>query len=371
MRLKPSYAVAGALALALAGWLLSGQLGADDARHAVEARSAAAVVKQPPAVRVREIVAAPVASEIVINGKTAPARAVELRAETSGRVIELGARRGAAVRAGELLVRLDPRERRAMVEQARAALEMREIEHAAAQRLGAKGFQAETKVAEAAANLEAAQATLERARLELDHTEIRAPFDGVLEERPVEIGDFVDLGDAVATVIEQDPFVVVGEAAETEIGQLRVGMPGAARLITGSAVEGHLRYVGSRADAATRTFTVELEVPNPEGRFIAGASAELRVRLDEVDAHRLSPALLTLNDEGELGIKAVDQEDVVVFHPAQVVRAQADAVWLVGLPARLRVITVGQGFVRAGERVRPVPEEALGDSAGPVAGIGS
>ena len=106
-----------------------------------------------------------------------------------------------------------------MVEQARAALEMREIEHAAAQKLGAKGFQAETKVAEAAANLEAAQATLERAQLELDRTEIRAPFAGVLEERPVEIGDFVDIGDAVATVIEQDPFLVVGEVAETEIGR--------------------------------------------------------------------------------------------------------------------------------------------------------
>jgi multidrug efflux system membrane fusion protein len=316
---------------------------------------------------VREVTAAPVASEIVINGKSAPARAVELRAETNGRVIELGAARGAAVRAGDLLMRLDPREHRAMVEQARATLKMRQIEHAAAQKLGAKGFQAETKVAEASANLEAAQAALERAELEFDHTAIRAPFDGVLEERPVEIGDFVDIGDELATVIEQDPFLVIGEAAETEIDRLRVGMAGSARLITGRRVEGRLRYVGSRADPGTRTFTVELEVPNPEGRFVAGVSAELHIALDEVAAHSLSPGLLTLNDAGELGVKAVDDQDMVVFHPAEVVRAGPDAVWLAGLPERLRVITVGQGFVRAGDRVRPVPEEALGEGAAPPA----
>ena len=372
MRLKSSYAIAAAIVLVLTGWLLSGRLGADDARRTAEATQTAAAADRPlPAVRVRAVSAAPVASEIVINGKTAPARMVELRTETNGRVIELGARRGAAVRADDLLVRLDPREREAMVEQARATLAMREIEHAAAQQLGAKGFQSETRVAEAAANLEAAQAALEQARLALDHTSIRAPFDGVLEDRPVEIGDFVDVGDAVATVIEQDPFLVVGEAAETEIGTLRVGMAGAARLITGETVEGRLRYVGSRADPGTRTFTVELEVPNPDGRFVAGASAALRIALDEVDAIRLSPGLLTLNDDGMLGIKAVDEQDVVVFHPAQVVRAQADAVWLAGLPEQLRVITVGQGFVRAGDRVRPVPEAALDEGAAPPAGVAS
>ena len=369
MRLKPSYAIAAAIVVVLTGWLLSGRLGADDPRRAVEA---APTADRPlPAVRVRAVSAAPVASEIVINGKTAPARMVELRTETNGRVIELGPRRGAAVRAGDLLVRLDPREREAMVDQARATLEMRAIEHAAAQQLGAKGFQAETQVAEAAANLEAAEAALKRAELDLDHIAIRAPFDGVLEDRPVEIGDFVDVGDAVATVIEQDPFLVVGEAAETEVDRLRVGMAGAARLIGGQTVEGRLRYVGSRADPATRTFQVELEVPNPDGRFVAGASAELSIALDEVAAHRLSPGLLTLNDDGVLGIKAVDDEDVVVFHPARVVRAQADAVWLAGLPERLRVITVGQGFVRAGDRVRPVPEAAQGEGAPPPAGVGS
>ena len=361
MRPKPAHAIAAGLVVALIGWLLSGQLGAGDPQPETQADTPAeAAARALPTVRIRAVIAEPITREIMINGKTAPARTVTLRAETSGRVIGLGAERGAMVAAGDLLVRLDPRERQAMVDQARARLAMRTIEHEGAQKLGRKGFQAETKVAEAKANLEAAQAALEHAEIELAHTRIDAPFDGVLEERPVEIGDFVDVGDPVATVIEQDPFLVTGEVAETEIGRLRPGMAGSARLVTGRTVEGRLRYVGSRADAATRTLRIELEVANPGGRFVAGVSAELRIAYDRVAAHRISPGLLTLNDDGQMGVKAVDADDVVVFHPATVVRAGPDAVWLAGLPERLRLITVGQGFVRAGDRVRPVPEAAIG-----------
>jgi multidrug efflux system membrane fusion protein len=338
--------------------MLSGQLDADDARRATEAPPGAPSASPLTAVRVREVRAVAVASEIVINGKTAPARIVELRAESTGRVVELGARRGSRVRTGELLVLLDPRERRAMVEEARATLEMRRIEAEAAEKLGAKGFQAETKVAAAKANLEAAQAALQRAELELDHTEIQAPFAGLLEERSVEIGDFVDIGDPIATVIEQDPFLVTGEVAESEVGRVKVGMPGSARLVTGQMVEGQIRYVGSRSDPATRTFTVELEVPNPSGRFAAGMSAELRISLEHALAHRIPASLLALDDAGVLGVKAVDEQGRVVFQPAQIVRADADWIWLGGLPERLRLITLGQGFVNPGATVTAVPEVA-------------
>jgi multidrug efflux system membrane fusion protein len=106
-------------------------------------------------------------------------------------------------------------------------------------------------------------------------------------------------------------------------------------------------------------------VPNPDGRFAAGASAELRVPFERALAHRIPASLLALNDAGVLGVKAIDAEAKVVFYPADVVRAEADAVWLAGLPERVRVITVGQGFVRAGDRVRPVPE-ATGLPDGPL-----
>ena len=372
MRLRRSHLIAASIAIGVAGWLASGQIGAGRSTPETPALATeTAAVVRLPTVRVRELVAEPIQREIVVNGKTAPARAVTLRAETNGRVEEIAVERGAPVAAGDLLVRLDPRERRAMLEQAEAALQMREIEFSAAQKLGAKGFQAETKVAEAKANLEAAQAELARARIELEHTGIRAPFAGVLDERPVEIGDFVDVGDPVATVIEQDPFLVVGEVAEGEIGRLSVGMRGSARLVTGREVEGRVRYIAARSDAATRTFTVELEVANPDGRFAAGVSAELRIGVERTLAHRVPASLLVLSDGGALGVMAVDDDGEVVFHQADVVRAEADAVWLAGLPEQVRLITVGQGFVRAGDQVHAVPEATATEAIAPVAKEGA
>lgn len=364
MRIRSSYLIAGGMALALAGWLLSGQLGAGGSPPPDATAASAERQVARTSVRVREVVAQLVEREVVVNGKTAPARAVALRAEAEGRVIEIGPARGAAVGAGELLLRLDPRERRAMVAKAEAELGMREIQHEAARRLGAKGFQSETEVAAAKANLEAAQAALADARLELDRTAIRAPFAGVLERRTVEIGDYVDVGDEVAMVIEQDPFLVIGDVAETEVGSLAVGMPGTARLVTGAEVAGKLRYVASMADPATRTFRVELEIPNPDGRFTANVSASLHLPLERVPAHRVSSALLVLDDAGRMGVRAVDAAGVVRFHPAQVVRSEAEAVWLAGLPERLRLITVGQGFVTSGQAVTPVLEDAQVSGAG-------
>jgi multidrug efflux system membrane fusion protein len=358
MRIKASYLIAAGIALALAGWMLSGQLGAGKSPSEPNgAGNGPPMAAELPTVRVRELLAKPVERMIVVNGRTAPARTVTLRAETDGRVVELGPERGELVRAGDVLVRLDAREREAMVEQAQAALRMREIEYEAASQLGAKGFQSETRVAEAKANLETAQATLERARIQLDHTEIRAPFAGVLETRPVELGDFLDVGDEVAMVIDQDPFLMVGDVAQVDAGTLEPGMEGHAVLVTGQRVEGRLRYVASMADPGTRTFRVELEVPNPHGRFPANVSAELQLPLETIPAHEVPASALVLGDAGAIGVRSVDQADVVRFHPATVVRSSADAVWLAGLPERLRLITVGQGFVRAGETVTPVLEE--------------
>ena len=87
-------------------------------------------------------------------------------------------------------------------------------------------------------------------------------------------------------------------------------------------------------------------------------TAPMRLPLERVPAHKVSSALLVLDDAGRMGVRAVDAGGVVRFHPAMVVRSEAEAVWLAGLPERLRLITVGQGFVTAGQVVTPVPEAA-------------
>ena len=366
MRIKTSFAIAAFLALALIGWLWSGQIGKEQPGSGISVPASAAAdqvdeIRGTVAidVQVRDLIAKPIERNIIANGKTAANRVVQLRGETTGRVTKIGPREGALVKAGDLLVTLDPRDREVAVLEAEAVLRQRQIELDAARQLNKKGFQAETNVALAEANYAGAEAALRRTELDLDHTRIKAPFDGVLEHRDVEIGDFVDIGEPIATILDLDPILVTGEVIETEVGLLKPGMPGTARLASGQVFSGTLRYVSSRADEQTRTFSIELEVPNSDGRAVVGTSAELMVSTESVMTHQVPSSVLSLGDDGTLGVKTVDETNTVAFMPVDIVQAEESSVWLTGLPDQVRVITVGQGFVRDGSDVRPVPETSV------------
>jgi multidrug efflux system membrane fusion protein len=85
----------------------------------------------------------------------------------------------------------------------------------------------------------------------------------------------------------------------------------------------------------------------------------------------MSPAALTLDDAGVVGVKTVDAQNTVRFHPAELVAGGADGVWIGGLPPEVTIITVGQEFVLPGQTVVPVPEELPTAPAGTAAGDAS
>lgn len=382
--MNANYFWTGVICVALVGWIGSRYVGpyaTDPITAGPDAATAAAgpvaaggtaAVAQPPRMRVqvRDSQAAPVVREIVLNGRSAPARSVEMRAEVTGRVIELPVERGATVATGDVIARLDRRDREAWLRQAEAALARAQVEFDAGQKLRKKDFMAETELAAKLASLEQAKAEVEKAQLDLAHGDVKAPFAGVLDRRPIELGDLVETGDRVGTILELDPLLVTADVAEVDVGNLHVGQAGVAELVTGERVPGKVRYIASEADAATRTFRVELELPNPGHKLPAGTSAVLRIALDPLPAHEVSSALLALNDQGTVGVKAVDDGGTVRFYPAMIVRSSPTSVSLAGLPERLRLITVGQGFVREGQKVDAVPELPASASA-PASGTSS
>ena len=347
--------IAAALGLAVVAWMASGH------RPVAETPGPMARSEQNEAplqqVQVRLQQAEPVYRDVTLYGRTAPARSVELKAETRGRVTAIGAERGEQVGLGEMLVRLDARDRDARLTEAQATVYQREIEYEAQKPLLEQGYITEGQLAAGAANLERARAELRRAELDLQYMTVRAPFDGAVQDRMVEVGDYLDVGDPVATFVDDRTLIVTASIAEQDVAAVRDQATAEARLITGEQVEGRIRYIAPVAEQSTRTFTIELELDNRDGRLPAGVTAELQVRAGEVLAHKMSPAVLTLNDEGVLGVKIVDAADEVVFHPADIVRSSSDGVWVAGLPERASIITVGQGFVRAGERVAAVPDQ--------------
>jgi multidrug efflux system membrane fusion protein len=357
-----SWLISAGMAALVALWLLSGAGERADEEPAGSAAgtSAADGDKQTrSSVRVRTQTAEEVERTIVVNGQTAPARIVELSAETDGRVIQLGAERGSNVDEGGLLVRLDERDRQARLLQAQAMLTQRTVEYEAREKLKTSSYVSEAQLKEALAALEAARTEVVRAELDLDYTAVRAPFDGALQARAVEVGDFVKSGDPLATFVDNRTIIVTGDVSEFDAGHVQVGDPGEARLATGETVRGTIRYVAPVADSATRTFAVELEVDNREGQLRAGGTAELRIPAETVLAHRISPSLLTLDDEGNVGVKIINTNGEVEFVEADIAIAETNGIWVAGLPPTATIITVGQGFVPDGAVVNAVPESEV------------
>ncbi len=361
MRLRGSYVTAALIAAAVGLWLVSGQVGpgtGSEAPPAVPTAATAAAERPLPRVRVREVRAEERVRDVVVRGETRPSRQVTLRAETTGRVLELPVREGTQVEAGQELVRLDGDDREARLAEARALLDQRRLEYEQASQLAAEDFASRSRVAEARAALDAARARLSAAEIELARTRIGAPFAGVLDGVAVEVGDYITPGTDLGTLLDLDPLVVAGEVTEREVAAIAIGAPAAARIGDGRRVEGRVTYVAAQARPGTRTYPVEISVANPEG-IVAGQSAEMHLPTRAVRAHLVPPSALTLNDSGEIGIKTVDNDGTVAFHPVMILGDGAEGVWLGGLPDVARVIIVGQEYVAAGQPVQPVPDQSI------------
>lgn len=358
--MKRSYWVAGAIAVVVCAWLLTGLIGGEDEPQATRETD---VSPEPalPAVQVRTVVAESRPRQLSLFGRTEADRRVEVRAETGGRVADKVVEKGQKVSGGDVIVRLNIDDREARLKRAEAEVEHRRVTYKASQSLAKSGFVADIKKAEDWAALELARAALAAIKLDIERTEVRAPFDGIVDALPVEIGDYVQSGgnmnsSIVAEVVDLDPIVVVSEVNEKEGGHIRVGDRADIRLVTGERASGTVRYVARTASATTRTFRVEIEIANPDTTIGEGITADVRLNLGEILAHRVTPAILTLDDAGVLGVKVIEDDDRVAFHRVAIVGDTPEGIWLSGLPERVTLITVGQEFVRDGQRVRPVAE---------------
>ena len=358
LRRYKSWITSAGITIAIALWLASGHMAGGTKSYGSEQDSQATIAPFA-SVRVRHQFAEEFTRNIIVNGRTAPARIVELNAETDGRVIGVGVERGDRFDAGDVIVKLDQRDRRARLAQAEATVKQRELEFDARAKLKGNSYVSEAQLQEAKALLATAKAELTRARLDIDYMVIRAPFAGALQDRQVEVGDFVKLGDPVAVIVDDRTLIITASIAEYEAHFVKKGGPGSAKLATGQTVNGTIRYIAPVANQATRTFDVELEIDNADGALRAGMTAELVIPAETIYAQKVSPSLLTLDDNGDLGIKVVNESGMVEFHAANITMSSSDGVWIAGLPHSATIITVGQGFVNEGVMVNAIPEDEI------------
>lgn len=354
--IKKSYLAALAITTGATLWMLSGQIApADRPATGPVAAPAPQAPAALPAVRVRESLATAMTAHINVTGRTEAMRRVELRSEIAAPVQDIVLRKGAAVKAGTVMARLAENDRRVRLAEARARVRQREIEFKAAEQLAQKGFNSQVRLAQTRADLDAARAEVRRAEIDLANVEIKAPFDGIIADQAVEIGDYVAVGAMTFTIVELDPLKLVAYITEKQIANVRAGMAVDGRLLNGEMVSGTVSYIAPAADPATRTFRIEATIPNPDSRLAEGMTATLHIPVTAASAHRISPSSLTLDDTGRVGVKLVDADNRVVFMPVLIVSDEPDHMWVAGLPAQIRLISIGQDYVRAGQEVQPVP----------------
>lgn len=349
---------------------------------------------------------------VVLRGRTEALRQVIVSAETSGRIVSEPLRAGAEVSEGQLLCEIDAGTRlsalaeaearlleaearlpearaglpvaRARQAEAEAALSAAQIDSNAATRLSESGFASETRAASAAATVSGAEAAVEsasagveaaqaaiqsaqsgilaaeaavtRAEDELTRLEIHAPFAGILESDSAELGSLMQPGTPCATILQLDPVKLVGFVPEAQVDRVSVGAQAGARLASGREVTGQVTFLSRSADPQTRTFRVEITVPNPDQAIRDGQTADILIQTEGTPAHLLPSSAMTLSDEGTLGVRVV-VDGLVEFMPVRMIRDTANGVWLTGLPEQADVITVGQEFVTDGVPVRVTYEE--------------
>lgn len=343
--LRP-YLIAMAISVFLLGWMLVPK---SNAVNGSLSQGNAASEKLPK-VETTHYVAKKVTKKLTLYGKSeANSRAV-IRAEVPGKIISASVDKGGYVQQNDTLVNIEKSELPARLKQAKANLTERELTYKAVKSLNDKGLQGRVRLAEVNSQLLAAKTEMKSLQLSLKRTNVVAPFNGILQEQFAEVGDYMQVGDPIFSLENTDPMVIRGDVTEHYIHHFARGQAVSATLISGQVITGKVSYIASLADRDSSTFRVEAEFPNPALNIFSGISAKLTIPLYQVNAIYVSPSVLALNEEGDLGVKVV-QEGHVAFKPIKLVEADNDGAWLSGFDSGVDIITLGQGFVKDGDKV--------------------
>jgi len=346
--------IAGLLALLLFGWMGSGYI----LPSTPEEEAASQPAQRAITVAVMPSLAKDVQLVLSAEGQSVPDRSTMVQAEAAGQVVSVSAKRGDLVTAGQEIGRVDAETLQAQLLQAQTQLDQagRDLNNAIA--LQDRGLATEDRVSAARAAKAAADAAVTAANEQLEKAILRAPFAGRLNDLTLDEGEYVNSGDVIAEVLDNDPLTVVLQVPQQALSRIQTGQEAGVRFITGEERSGVVSFIGANADQQTRTFRVEVTVDNPESEMPAGLSARIALPTGRARGHFISPAILSLGTNGDLGIKTVLEDNTVAFSPVAIVRAQTDGVWVTGLAEAANIITVGQGFVNAGDLVDPRPMAA-------------
>tara|TARA_Y100000590_G_scaffold435094_1_gene554143 strand:- start:7822 stop:9060 length:1239 start_codon:yes stop_codon:yes gene_type:complete len=255
-------------------------------------------------------------------------------------------------------------------------IELYEIEYASAKQLIDKGLSSKSKLSLASFNLANAKADredikikfestlanleaqisnvksiLKNIKLDIAKTKIRAPFDGIISEKMVEETEFISLGTPLFTIIDLDPIKIEGYLSEFDVNKVSVGTNAIIEDSNGIKKNGSITFISPSAETSTRTFEITIEAGNKDLSYKSGITTKIVIKGTELKAHKIPPSILTLLDDGTVGVKAIDNQNTVIFYPTKTIKDTIDGMWVAGLPDNVNLIVSGQEYISIGEKI--------------------
>ena len=338
---------------------------------------------------------------IELQGQTIHNKKIDVKSETSGKIKSIKFARGNKVSSNSEMIKisledrsekllsakkdlerlskeliLNEKNRDNLLRQNIERIELYDIEYASAKQLIDKGLSSKSKLSLASFNLANAKAdredikikfestlanleaqisnvksVLKNIKLDIEKTIIKAPFDGIVSEKMVEETEFISIGTPLFTIIDLDPIKIEGYLSEFDVNKVSVGTKALIEDSNGIKKNGIISFISPSAEISTRTFEITIEADNKDLSYKSGITTKIIIKGSELRAHKIPPSILTLLDDGTVGVKAVNNENIVIFYPTKTIKDTIDGMWVSGLPEKVKLIVSGQEYISIGDTI--------------------
>ena len=407
--MKKSIFIAFSILLLVVGWIGSGQftnVNAQDDTSTITESNTETVEKvlvedTGSKVEVREFNFSQIDQSIELQGQTTHNKKIDVKSETTGNIINIAFKRGDKVSKGDELIKISIENRKELLNSAKKDLDrlnkelelneqnkinrlsqnkelikLYEIEFASAKQLIDKGLSSKSKLSLASFNLANARSDqedilisfesqqssigaqianvrsqLKNIELDIDKTVINSPFSGIISDKMIEESEYITPGNIMFTIIDLNPIKIQGSLSEFDVNKVSLGTKAIIENTNGLKKNGTISFISPSAETSTRTFEITIEADNADLSFKSGITTKITIAGSELKAHKIPPSILTLQDDGTVGVKAVNNENIVIFYPTTSVKDTIDGIWVSGLPDKVNLIVTGQEYVAVGESV--------------------
>ena len=288
---------------------------------------------------------------IILQGQTIHNKTIDVKSETTGNITNINFKRGDNITKGNPLIQISIENRNELLNSAKELIKLYEIEYSSAKQLIDKGLSSKSKLGLASYNLADAKSKLKNIQLDIQNTNINAPFDGTITKKYIEISDFVSPGTVLLTIVNLNPIKVQGYLSEFDVNKVKLNKKATIVNANGIKKNGKISFISPSAETSTRTFEIEIEADNSDLTFKSGITTTISIEGSELLAHKIPPSILTLQDDGLVGVKGLNNNNEVVFYPTEKVKDTIDGMWVSGLPNEVNLIISGQEYVTLGQKI--------------------